>query len=135
MKLIFATSDSPQHSEVLNDLQIQHRLLSYYYIKDAPQDFLEVYSRDGIYYRKPKLKKVKPNVQQPKPRRPLEDPESGTTSVVEPVVRSHSDAFLLRWGVGDGVQRRPSNRSADSSGDRSGSTRRALREAPGQSVG
>lgn len=59
MKIIFATNDSHQPATILNRLEIKHRLLSYYYIRDNPKDFLEVYTRDGIYFKSKNRKKVK----------------------------------------------------------------------------
>lgn len=49
IKLIFAVGLARQHSTILTELGIERRLLSYYYLKEGPADFLPVYMRDGVY--------------------------------------------------------------------------------------
>ena len=47
MKLVFATSLG--HSDLLNEMGVDVRLLSYFYLRDAPKNFLEVYVKTGTY--------------------------------------------------------------------------------------
>ena len=47
MKLVFATT--PGHSELLNEMGVEIRLLSYFYLRSSPPNFLDVYAEKGIY--------------------------------------------------------------------------------------
>lgn len=57
MKLIFATAANNATNELLNDLGIEDRLVSYFYVESSGPAFIETYVREGTY-RNPKSRTI-----------------------------------------------------------------------------
>lgn len=64
MKIIFATTSSIPHNNILQDEKVKHRLYSYWELYDKPQAFLDHYIQTG---RLPS--KSKKGEQEAKPKR------------------------------------------------------------------
>jgi hypothetical protein len=48
MKIVFATNTTRQASEILNKVGAEDRLLSYWYLKTCPPNFLAEYVKNGV---------------------------------------------------------------------------------------
>ena len=49
MVIYLATWLEDNQGQTLTKMKCKHRLLSYYFVKDGPKDFLDEYAETGIY--------------------------------------------------------------------------------------
>jgi hypothetical protein len=70
--VFIATWAEDNQGRSLTEAEITNRLLSYYFLKDLPNDWLEMYSKNGVYV---SGKSEKQNLKVPKSPIPKKEPK------------------------------------------------------------